>query len=75
MEFTLTLNDFEKHWQKECFYCDDKMLMVGFDRVDSYKGYTQNNIVPCCGDCNIMKRTSKQIDFINRCIKIVKNLV
>lgn len=28
----------------------------GIDRIDSSKGYTADNIVPCCFDCNFAKR-------------------
>lgn len=27
----------------------------GVDRINSDLGYTKNNCVPCCGDCNLIK--------------------
>lgn len=70
-EFTLTIEHFNKHWQTDCYYCGDKLKMVGFDRIDSNKGYTPDNILPCCTLCNLMKRHMKPDDFINHCRKIV----
>jgi hypothetical protein len=32
-----------------------QMPYNGLDRLDSNQGYTKNNIVPCCGDCNHAK--------------------
>ena len=31
------------------------MESTGLDRVDSNKGYTDDNVVPCCGSCNQLK--------------------
>ena len=41
-----------------CFYCGeylDDSTGVGLDRCDNKKGYTLNNVVPCCARCNRMK--------------------
>lgn len=35
----------------------------GIDRVDSTKGYTTDNCVPCCTTCNIAKHNLKIEDF------------
>lgn len=36
-------------------YCGDDIEAVGIDRVDSQKGYSKGNCVPCCEVCNEMK--------------------
>lgn len=56
--FSLTLKDHfsprvpNTYWQKPCTYCSDKIETVGLDRIDNAKGYTVDNVVPCCSDCN-----------------------
>lgn len=35
----------------------------GLDRIDSDKGYTLDNVVPCCGICNHAKHTLSYYDF------------
>ena len=32
--------------------------------IDSSKGYTKDNVVSCCKDCNYSKRTMSQEDFL-----------
>lgn len=37
----------------------------GIDRVDSNKGYEENNVVPCCSTCNYAKRTMTKEQFLS----------
>jgi hypothetical protein len=37
---------------------------VGIDRVNTFKGYTTENTVPCCWTCNMMKNTLSEEDFL-----------
>lgn len=41
----------------DCEYCEEriKTLGISLDRKDSDRGYTLDNVVPCCGDCNKIK--------------------
>jgi hypothetical protein len=45
--------------EQACHYCagipNDGERLNGLDRVDSEKGYTDANTVPCCPTCNAMK--------------------
>lgn len=45
----------------------------GIDRVDNNKCYTIDNCVPCCGKCNMMKRSLSKKEFINHSIKIANH--
>jgi hypothetical protein len=36
----------------------------GIDRVDSAKGYIHGNLVPCCWECNRIKRAMSLEDFL-----------
>lgn len=40
------------------------IIYNGVDRVDSGIGYTEDNCVPCCGQCNVAKRKSSAADFL-----------
>jgi hypothetical protein len=46
----------------------------GVDKKDSSRGYTLDNSLPCCYDCNFSKNDSSYEDFINRIISIYKNI-
>lgn len=51
---------------KDCYYCGEKHKQYnGIDRIDSQKGYTADNCVPCCQWCNTMKLDHSKEDFIN----------
>lgn len=41
----------------------DDYIYNGIDRVDNSKGYTIDNIVPCCKICNFAKKNMSQKDF------------
>lgn len=55
--------------KQNCFYCgvapkkcyqttrglNGRGFFNGIDRIDNNKGYTEDNIVPCCGTCNKAK--------------------
>jgi hypothetical protein len=59
-----------------CNYCghlDLKVRLNGIDRVDNLKGYEENNVVPCCKDCNYAKRDLTVKQFIDMCKKIVEH--
>lgn len=44
----------------------------GLDRIDPNKGYTLDNVVPCCGICNHAKHTLSYFDFTNWLDRIVQ---
>lgn len=53
--------------------CNGKFISNGIDRIDSSKGYTKDNIVPCCKICNQMKNNLSLKDFLNH-IKNIYNV-
>jgi len=73
LEFSITLEQVEALHEEGCIYCGENVKGRGFDRVDNNKGYTIDNIVPCCGLCNWMKKDLTVEDFIEHCKKIIKN--
>lgn len=40
-----------------CYYCGHPLneTGIGLDRLDSDRGYVLDNVVPCCGTCNMAK--------------------
>lgn len=72
--FTLTEDQFKLFWQKNCFYCNDKIKSIGLDRIDSKLGYELDNIVSCCYICNIMKLDHSKFELYIHCKKIIKNI-
>jgi len=69
-----------------CFYCDsphsnltrtkrgDCIQHNGLDRVDNNKGYTIDNVVPCCRYCNFAKMDTDLKEWIFRIERIYNNL-
>ena len=74
--FSIKKEDFLSLTKENCFYCGinphavitntgcaGEYIYIGLDRIDSSKGYTRENIVPCCKNCNYAKRTMTQEEF------------
>lgn len=83
LEFTITEVQFNVLTLKDCDYCGDppsnrhdnpKMngghTYNGLDRVDNKQGYILSNVVPCCKDCNLAKRSLGRDVFL----KLVKRI-
>lgn len=84
--FEITKTEFYDISQQPCHYCGDTLSNTkkvvyklggefkynGLDRVDNTKGYTLDNVVPCCGICNVMKMTLEYDDFIDRIHRIAE---
>ena len=70
--FRLTLEEFEQIIRQPCHYCGEYEVM-GIDRVDNRIGYLKSNSVPCCTECNFMKRSMDKHRFISRTVKIAKH--
>lgn len=69
--------------KKPCYYCNritkegslQKLVQGsynGLDRVDSNKGYTYENCVSCCTQCNMMKNSVDIASFIRKCCEIAE---
>ena len=76
--YNLTEEQFVEITQKDCFYCGEKPNNIikrngyngdyihnGIDRIDNTKGYTINNVVPCCKICNQAKHKLSLQEFKN----------
>lgn len=53
----ISLEAFEILLSRPCHYCRGELNPTGcgLDRIDNFTGYTENNVVSCCKQCNIVK--------------------
>ena len=76
-EWELSKTKFAELTKQNCTYCGVKpeqkhgfsylngyYFYNGLDRIDSSLGYTIENVVPCCGNCNRAKNTLSVSEFI-----------
>jgi hypothetical protein len=72
--------------RKPCFYCGvfggnlkktknnkDGFRHNGIDRVERERLYTEDNVVACCGTCNMAKGKMSADKFLLHIVKIYKN--
>lgn len=64
-----------KLFHSNCYYCGELDNMNGIDRLDSKKDYTEDNCVPCCGVCNLMKNKFSKEVFLDKISSIYNNLI
>jgi len=70
-EFSLTNEQLRKLYKSPCHYCGiepkqifqsqsggESFIYNGLDRLENSKGYTLENVVPCCKPCNLVKYTN-----------------
>lgn len=75
--FALSKEEFIIITMQRCYYCNKEpsnikksgsfskeYIYSGIDRIDNSKGYTLDNCVPCCKDCNLSKRSRTKTEFI-----------
>lgn len=88
LSFDLSKEEFRKITSQNCFYCGIEPKQVackgyakyygeyiynGIDRIDSTKGYEKDNIVPCCGQCNVAKNNYSYDEFLEWVGRIYNN--
>ena len=89
LEWNLPDNKAKELMASSCFYCgappkshkklstikklNGDFIANGIDRLDNNKGYTEDNVVPCCTCCNIAKSTMSINEFKNHISKIYKH--
>ena len=87
-EWQINKDQFRQLVQQSCYYCGNspsqyfnrrgsngKFAYNGLDRIDNNKGYTLNNIVPCCGKCNMAKFTMTVEDFKEWIMRVYNNFI
>jgi len=77
--FELSRKEFEELILSNCYYCGvspsikresynnrdkDSFYYNGIDRKDNNQGYTTQNSVPCCTECNFLKKDYNELEFL-----------
>lgn len=79
-EFELIRVDFANLIRQSCYYClalpslrsmkrkgrIHEANVNGLDRTDNSKGYTLENVVPCCATCNFLKGPLNREEFLKQ---------
>ncbi len=68
INFALPKTRFNELILQPCFYCSHKKEgeVNGIDRLNNNEGYQEDNVVPCCETCNIMKGSQHPQEFIDK---------
>lgn len=87
LPFLLDKDTFKDIVLQDCYYCGKvpsesfkkknlkgEFIYNGVDRKDSTQGYTMENSLPCCTDCNYMKSNVHHDIFLNKIGMIYQNL-
>lgn len=88
LSWELSEDDFFSLIEKNCHYCGDAPSLFshrsssfnggfvhnGIDRVDNTLGYTKENCVSCCKNCNYAKRSLSYSEFLDLVRKVYNNL-
>lgn len=87
--FELTKEECKKYFSSNCYYCNDapkrttklsstlspSFTFNGIDRLDNLKGYTLNNCVSCCTECNKAKGVMSANQFKEWVKKVYQNFI
>jgi len=68
ISFSLSKSLFQELIMKSCFYCDyyKESEVNGIDRLNNQEGYIEENVVPCCETCNVLKGSQHPQEFIDK---------
>jgi hypothetical protein len=88
LEFSLDKEYFRHITSEDCYYCGNHPSTVqktercngeyiynGIDRIDNSKGYTIDNCVPCCNQCNMAKRSYPVDKFKEWIVQVYNHII
>jgi 5-methylcytosine-specific restriction endonuclease McrA len=69
------LMDLFKEKNGRCKRLDGLFIYSGLDRIDNNLPHTEENVVPCCKQCNKAKSYRSQEEFFEWVENVYKNLI
>lgn len=75
MEINITISEYNDIITKGCYYCGKNLFLEAggsLDRIDNHLGYTIDNVLPCCGGCNMLRGNRLTVDetkYVINCLK------
>lgn len=78
LDFCLTEEQFENFQKAQCYYCNKKTSTThssGIDRKNNGIGYTQDNCVSSCSECNYMKGALDKEEFVEVCSRVSSHTI
>jgi hypothetical protein len=73
LEFSITPEKYEEITHSPCYLCGKEASDIhlnGMDRLDNKVGYIEENVLPCCSECNYMKNEFTIEEFIEHTVQI-----
>lgn len=73
----ISKDEYKKIIDETCYYCGyDLYYSCGYslDRIDGNSGYTKDNVVACCGDCNTIKNSILTKEETIKVVELIKKL-
>lgn len=87
VEYSLSKEEAKNLFKSKCHYCNKepenlmikrksycRLIYNGIDRKNNDKGYTTQNCVTCCKDCNYLKNKRNYEEFLSKINTIYTNL-
>lgn len=72
----ITFEQFEEIIAKPCHYCGGKLAETGcgMDRKDHAKGYSLENILPCCRTCNRLRSNFLTVTEMEKVVRLIQQI-
>lgn len=75
LDWQITFESFVDLISRPCFYCEKSLVAEAghsLDRIDNAKGYSLDNVLPCCGTCNKTRNTFFTVDEMKMMMKALQ---
>jgi len=76
-DFSIQKSEYLNLMEQGCFYCGsslDKNGGLSLDRIDNCKGYSIDNVLPCCRPCNVIKNEFLSVQETKAVIELIQQM-